>query len=277
MSLLSPEPVNHPTQSRLSASRIKVIYRILLAAFFVLVTGYASRGTAEIPETKVYLDDKNILYFEGYISATSSQKLFDLYASTQDKPQLLVINSGGGSINAGMDMGDWIFHKGMSVEVAEKCKSSCANYIFTAARQKILRKDSLLMWHGSAWQKNFDRYANSTSQETNEKKILSELIRSGRKRESAFFDKIDVDNLTTVYGQGTLTFMDVIKAIFQSPWSGFDYSIEDMNRLGIKNIVLADDEWDWRKYWGKKSGKRVKRAQLDSSYQFMKSRFLLTN
>lgn len=243
----------------------------MLAAFFVLIAGCASQGTEEVPETKVYLDDKNILYFEGYISPPASQKLFDLYARTPEKPQLLVINSGGGDIDAGMDMGDWIFDRGISVEVEEQCASSCANYIFTAARQKILRKNSLLLWHGSGWQKGFDRYANSKNKE-----IREEFI-SMRKRESAFFDQIGVDNLTTVYGYETLTFMDIVKAIFGDAWLGFDYSIKDMNRLGIKNIVLADDEWDWRKYTNKKTGKRVKRAPLDSSYQFMKSRFLIKN
>lgn len=67
----------------------------------------------------------------------------------------LLINSNGGSIYAGIAMGKFINEKRMTVEIADLCISSCANYIFLAAETKVLNKNALVIFHGGPKQANF--------------------------------------------------------------------------------------------------------------------------
>lgn len=67
----------------------------------------------------------------------------------------LLINSNGGSLYAGIEMGNFINQKRMTVEIADICISSCANYIFLAAETKVLNKNSLVVFHGGPKQANF--------------------------------------------------------------------------------------------------------------------------
>lgn len=67
----------------------------------------------------------------------------------------LLVNSNGGSLYAGIDMGNFIHEKRMTVEVANLCISSCANYVFLAGETKVLNKNSLVVFHGGPRQANF--------------------------------------------------------------------------------------------------------------------------
>ena len=51
-----------------------------------------------------------------------------------------------------MKIGLWIFDHELDVIVDELCFSSCANYIFTAGKNKIIEKDAIVGWHGSEQQ-----------------------------------------------------------------------------------------------------------------------------
>ena len=54
-----------------------------------------------------------------------------------------------------MLIGEWIFDHEIDVIVDEICFSSCANYIFTAGKNKIIEKDAIVGWHGSEQQDPF--------------------------------------------------------------------------------------------------------------------------
>jgi hypothetical protein len=96
------------------------------------------------------LNEGTIQYF-GPIDSERVDKFKSLYRSGDR----LLISSNGGSIYAGIDMGTFIHQKSMTVEVADLCISSCANYVFLAGETKVLNKHSLVVFHGGPKQANF--------------------------------------------------------------------------------------------------------------------------
>lgn len=58
------------------------------------------------------------------------------------------MDSGGGDAEAGLAIGEFIAKANVDIEVQGICVSSCANYIFTAGRNKILNK-GIVGYHGN--------------------------------------------------------------------------------------------------------------------------------
>lgn len=208
---------------------------------------------AEEPETTIALNDKNHIIYNGIITNDANQSLFDLYALSTNKPQRLVISSGGGDIQLGMDLGEWLFKHKLDIEI-DRCYSSCANFVFPAARIKYLRKNSELMWHGSAWQKSWDNDAELDT-------VLGRYLQKSRQREIGFFMRVGVKRQITSYGDDKLRWYE--RLLNYTPWSyaGFDYSLADMQRWGIDQIELIDGEWDRFKY-PQENGPKTKRVEI---------------
>jgi hypothetical protein len=137
-------------------------------------------GSAKPPVT-VYWEEPGALVYQGHLSQAANELIFTIYKNAQVKPKVLRINSGGGDVNLGMDLGGWVFQNQLDVEVIGQCFSSCANYIFTAGKSKVLNPDSILLWHGGAYQRTLE----------DEFKALGEKGRAyldaWRKREDALF------------------------------------------------------------------------------------------
>jgi hypothetical protein len=190
-------------------------------------------------ETLVKLDRQNRLWYEGEISEEANKKLFSLYESLEKKPYQIIVNSQGGDVFAGMELGTWIREQGLLLVVDKGCASSCANYVFTAARKKALKKHSVLIWHGNSFQESIDELVNEDFDYAVEWRV----------REETFFREIGVDYNVCIAGFEQISFWDKLKAFFtQRPIAGFDYSLEDMQRFGIDNVSLLDGEWNWREY-----------------------------
>lgn len=63
--------------------------------------------------------------------------------------ETVVVSSPGGSVASALDM---VEHMGLdqrTLVVDGLCASSCANYLFLAARWKIVPEDSMVAWHGA--------------------------------------------------------------------------------------------------------------------------------
>ena len=95
--------------------------------------------------------DNGVLQYFGPIDGERVEKFKSLYRPGDR----LLINSNGGSMYAGIAMGKFINEKRMTVEVANLCISSCANYIFLAGETKVLNKNALVIFHGGPKQANF--------------------------------------------------------------------------------------------------------------------------
>ena len=123
-----------------------------------------------------------------------------------------------------------MFGRGLNVEVGAHCFSSCANYVFPAGKRKILRRHSLLGWHGGALQPmQFDDPKMQAGYEA--------YVTQARQREAAYFQKIGVQQQSTVYGQ-----RDEFKA--HADCVGWDYSPAAMAALGMRRIELAEAQRD---------------------------------
>ncbi|NIB44301.1 hypothetical protein HBA55_32190 [Pseudomaricurvus alkylphenolicus] len=176
--------------------------------------------------------------------------------STTPRPQRLVIRSLGGDLHAGMNLGLFVHDNALDVEVKEICASSCANYVFSAARKKYLHRDSILVWHGGAMSDaipsvnelkiKIEDEIISASKITNKERLaayrefgfryVSDLI----PRETKFFNKIGVQQNITVTGFG---YLPSDKKPRKKQYAGFYYSLEDMQEFGLVDIHLIDDDW----------------------------------
>lgn len=218
---------------------------------------------SQIDNLNVRIENGNLIY-NGSISETANKIIFRAFKDAESKPNRLVISSTGGDIEAGIALGQWVKQNNLDVEVSNICASSCANYVFPAAKTKYLRKDSILLWHGSAWQ----------SWDVEEKLRSSHLdyISSIRERETTFFTKIKVDNLLCIYGQTKITIWDKLLIILGLGSQGYDYSLSDMEKFGMSNITLIDKVWDWRRYRPEHAS-LVKRIHVDDDFEFKLTRF----
>jgi len=248
------------------------IYVIAVIAIGVFA-GCASNSVEEPSgdsqvDTRVELDDDNRLVYRGPITADANAAANEIYESAGDKPEVLLISSPGGKVTAGLDLAEWILDRSLAVEVGKTCFSSCANYIFLAGQPKKLNPESLLGWHGSAWQPSFDQYADST--DSDYVPHFAEL----REREVCFFERIRVDNLITVHGLRRWPGLrDLMNVLFRGgPTLGFDYKLSDLERLGVSDIEVVNGEWDWRAH-REDLAPRVRRTSLDEDYQFTENRF----
>jgi len=61
----------------------------------------------------------------------------------------LVITSGGGLVDAALDLAEAVHARHLDVEVPSTCLSSCANYVFPAGRRKLLARPGAVRWHGT--------------------------------------------------------------------------------------------------------------------------------
>ena len=245
----------------------RIVKNLVLVFTFLIVGCTSLKDVAESSQNSeafVGIEDGQLIY-KGEITETSNNVIFSLFRASELKPNRLLISSQGGEIGAGMDLGQWVKDNNLDVEVIRVCASSCANYVLPAANTKYLRKDSVLIWHGSAWQSHW--HVDKEHRET-----FKTYITLMRQRETDFYANIAVDNLLTTYGQSKFNFLDFTLSLFGKETVGYDYSVADMEKLGLANIVLLDGEWNWRAY---KPGKAnlVKRIKLDNDFKFELRRF----
>lgn len=242
--------------------------KYLVLVFSFLVVGCTSlKDVSESSRNSDYfigIKDGNLIY-QGEITEASNDVIFSSYRDAEFKPNRLLISSRGGEIGAGMNLGQWVKDNNLDVEVTRVCASSCANYVLPAANTKYLRKDSILMWHGSAWQSNW-----RVDQEHSE--TFNTYITLMRKKETDFYADIAVDNLLATYGQSKFNFLDFTLGLFGKGAVGYDYSKADMEKFGLVNIVLLDGEWDWRKYRPDRAN-LIKRIKVDDDFEFELRRF----
>lgn len=184
----------------------------------------------------------NIGLYLGDIDETVNQFIS---AAADKKIDRLVITSRGGNVHYGILFGHWVYDNQVDVEVRSLCMSSCANYIFTAARKKTIHPSSLVIWHGSAEQKNFlekikkyDEYlalslSGKASREQAEylenEKLRYENSSRLLSEQRQFFKKISVNEYVTRLGQ-------------EPVHSGNEWvaTVAVMNKMNIQNISAPE-------------------------------------
>jgi len=100
-----------------------------------------------VPGT-IKIQDQFIIY-DGWLNEANNKKLFEVFESAGQAPTWLTVNSQGGSVEYGLELGEWIVEKGLDVYIPQLCASSCANYVFTAGKRVVLNEHAIVGWHGS--------------------------------------------------------------------------------------------------------------------------------
>lgn len=215
-------------------------FRLVIALVVLKLSGCATLDSVvgeEKSKTKVYIDQNNTMNYEGSITEEANTQLFKLYKQSETKPQNLKVSSPGGNVMLGLELGNWIFDRQLNVIVDRVCASSCANYVFPAGKTKYLHKHSALIWHGNSYQEDINE--NYLDGEQHAVKY--------REAENAFYKKINVHPMLAEYGHKEFTFWNFLYHYFKDT-VGYDYSISDMQRFGLTNIVLLDNTWEWREH-----------------------------
>ena len=157
----------------------------------------------------------------------------------------LLIDSAGGEIVVGMDFGTWVFERDLDVVVDRACLSSCANYVFTAARNKEIQPGAVVAWHGSAKQPGLLEQMHKAVEDDINAKGLSrrkrsqEIARARRaniqyltaaiQKQNEFFYRVGVDKYITRIGNDKYGVR------------GFFYlSVGDMASFGIDNVTATE-------------------------------------
>jgi hypothetical protein len=159
----------------------------------------------------------------------------------------LLIESSGGEIVVGMDFGNWVAERELNVIIDHACLSSCANYVFTAGRQKEIQPGAVVAWHGSAKQPGLLEQLHQlveqdiASQGLPAHEQQRELTRARRanvryltgaiRKQDEFFYRVGVDEYVTRIGNDRYGVR------------GFFYlSVDDMAEFGIANVT-ADENY----------------------------------
>lgn len=228
------------------------------ANVFILTSSLLLSACApEVPQyADTYIDGDEIHYI-GEMDADRNQRLQQLYDNARTKPTTLTITSPGGSVEHGMALGEWVYQHGLKLRVPSQCASSCANYVFTAAKSVVLAPDALIFWHGSPI---YDDMVEGTVRgQTRWESVRRSLESKGmasedtqsywlaiRKRNREFFKTVGVSPFITV----ALNLADGRSASNSANFSShrrwaYYLSIEDMAVFGRSDVtVLNGSDWN---------------------------------
>ena len=206
----------------------------------------------------------DVLHYVGGISLDNLAHFNAIVEKLPTPPKTLKINSGGGDIVAGMAMASYIRDNTMDVEVYDMCFSSCANYIFQAGAEKRIHDGTFLGWHGditssfkpeNAEQEKAEFRADIKSQlpqlsdaeldkmiEVESRKLFVEQP----KMERAFYAKYNIDPTANRYGHEHKPSYEEMSSLIGQlyhRYTGWTFSPQVMEQLGIKNINLIDGKW----------------------------------
>ncbi len=162
---------------------------------------------------------------------------------------IVVVDSAGGSVAAGLTMAERFADIGYDVIVSGVCFSSCANYLFVGADQKVILKDTAVGWHGSTAPRTFERYIQIFF--SNEEPL----------------DATSTRKLKTRYKASKRRQEDFVRATGISEDIYFDHG---------PAYACAVGGASWREYRSP-SGKRVRSAQWRPSIATMEGRYNIRN
>ncbi|HEY0975064.1 MAG TPA: hypothetical protein VGE57_11265 [Solimonas sp.] len=208
--------------------------RGMVLLLMAMLSACARLPISPAPTTAEVGIDGGVLWYRGiFADAAVLRRLSALYAQQDPPPTRLRIDSEGGNVHLALNLGEWIQARELDVEVLGQCASSCANYVFTAGRRKLLHPDSVLLWHGGAFQASLETDALRRGE------AVYQDLHAWRQRELAFFARAGIDPLITVYGQ-----LPPWDAIYEAGrYAGYDYSLDDLLRLGVTGVETLGGAW----------------------------------
>ena len=186
------------------------------------------------------------LSFKGGINEDELEKFNQNFNSNIKK---IIVDSGGGLADAGLSIGEIIAKSNIDIVVQGVCMSSCANYLFTAGKNKIIN-NGVVGFHG-----NMTAYASTTTREESNRqamdsgtteedanKFYDKLINEFLPREKAFFKKLSVSQELFDRTQRADKGMDsgVYVLLLPKPSTFIKYGI--LNVQGEQSQFLIDND-----------------------------------
>lgn len=190
----------------------------------------------EITNTKSAIVNSK-LYFSGEIENGD----FEIFknAITKDSITSIEIHSPGGNVDEAIKIGHLIYDKKIHININWLCASSCANYLFTAARTVTINNNSVIGWHGGLTSKYIYDENKNASIETRIKSEKDPDFKKSQNAEIEFFKKIGINKSIVSCGSNARI----------GGTSGLSfYKLEDLSKFGVKNIYPIDfNENSWIK------------------------------
>lgn len=153
-----------------------------------LLCGLAATGLAQAQAARASVERAgDAIVFHGRIDEASAAAFLQLLRDPA--VTRLVITSPGGLVHSALDMAEAIHARGLDLEVPQACLSSCANYVFPAARHKRLGAATAIGWHGNMTHVLYLQQAGLRRWSDGE----LAAARSLAQRETAFFARAGVD------------------------------------------------------------------------------------
>lgn len=193
-------------------------WRLAGAGLLALVAGAAHSAPARVEQ----VGDAVVL--QGRIDDEAATRAIALMQDAW--VSRLVITSGGGLVDAALDLAEAVHARGLDVEVPLACMSSCANYVLPAGRRKLLGRPGVVAWHGNM---AHILYLQRTGQGTWSAPDLAEARRLAQ-REAGFYARIGVDGFVCWFAKLPPYAIDEF----------FSLSAEDMGRFGIRDVELRN-------------------------------------
>jgi hypothetical protein len=184
------------------------------------------------------LQARDSAYYHGPISADANTQFFKGIAD--QTVSRLVIDSTGGEVEAGIALGQWVNDNNIDVIVEGYCLSSCANYVFPAGRQKIIRPGAVVGWHGNyhhlaatgLWRDDVRRRMRRDGEdEATATRIVRKQVDKLVALEKRFFALIGVNEFVCWVGK-------------MPPYNIPAYyfmSVQDMAHFGIRSVTAPAD------------------------------------
>lgn len=194
------------------------------------------QGLNEKMSTNLVFDT---LYVDGNISKNDDKILSKIIENNLIPIWTISINSGGGDIETAINIGHIIYDKGINIEVRRLCLSSCANYLFPAAKNKIINYGSIIGFHGSPNSDDSKLITTVDGVRTSDPVITDRMFSELRTTDKVFYNKIHVSWMMPLCGQ---------KENIGDPDTGLStYNDKDFAQFGVKNISYTDGEMVWKK------------------------------
>lgn len=213
--------------------RAEIIIGLVAGLLLLGVLEWNYRSTRFPPQTVT--PPGRTVHYDGSISREKNRTFFQ--ALKNIRVRKLVIRSDGGSVEAGINLGYWVYKHKIDVEVDGYCLSSCANYVFTAGKRKIIRRGAIVAWHGNyhhlehtgSWRDDVPGRMRRTGET---RAVATQTVLAQVKKlvrlEKAFFSSIGVRQYLCWIGK-------------MAPYLVPDYYIlsgQDMARFGLSGLVL---------------------------------------
>lgn len=194
--------------------------------------------------------NENTIEYTGEITDAQNARFKELLSSNIDRIASITVTSGGGNINAGMDLAELIFNNQLDIIIPTFCFSSCANYLIPAANQKVFGTNAVIGWHGDAasarWRDaDIDAMVSSLTGKEKQTKWLAlrahydRIIEQAKERETALYEKWQVNpDIMRLGLKG-----NVKDAVLANKARGWTYSLDAMAFFGLSNLP-SSDRWE---------------------------------